>query len=296
MFLVLLFFIKNKSIFENSFDFTQNKEAGLIYDNTTVANLVNKDTDLDGVLDWEEGLWGTDPMKAETTEGIPDSLAIERLKVQQIAENGGQNSSLSGNGNEGTENLTETDKFSREFFSTVATLNQNGTMDQETMDKLGVSLAEKIQNSVPRKVFTILDIKIIKDDSVKAVKNYNDSFDSIFKKYPAKESAVNVLQKFAPDEDTVDSSVLSELDPIIKQTQNIINELTKINVPESLALSHLDFINGMERLAENLSDIQFYDTDVIVALSAIGQYEKNVTLLESATENLGNMIQQKLNN
>lgn len=292
MFLVLLFFLKNKIIFKNEGIETN----GLAYDNTTVANLVNKDTDLDGVLDWEEGLWGTDPMKKETTEGTPDSLAIERLKIQQTAQVDGEGLPLYGNNNQGTENLTETDKFSREFFSTVATLNQNGTMDQETMDKLGISLAEKIQNSVPRKVFTLTDVKIIKDDSVEAVKNYNNTLNKIHKKYQTNRSAIDVLEEFIADENNINTDVLSELNPIIEQTQNVINELKKISVPESLASLHLDFINGMERLVENLTDIQFYDTDVIVALSAMGQYEKNATLLESATENLGNVIKEKLNN
>ena len=194
------------------------------------------------------------------------------------------------------ENLTETDKFSREFFATVATLNQNGQMDQATIDKLSSSLAEHIQNSPPRKVFLLSDIKIISDNSVQAVKSYDNALDSIYTKYPVKGNAINVLQKFMVDENNVDVGILAELDPIIGQTNKIIDALVKMSVPQSLAFLHLDFVNGLQRPMENLNDIKLYDTDVIIALSAISQYEKNITILESATNNLGNAIKQKLNN
>lgn len=290
MFIVLLFFLKNKSVFKNE----TTESNGLTYGSALIGDLVNKDTDLDGIPDWEEGLWGTDPTKKETTPGTPDSVAIEKLKIQQTAESE-QGLPLLEGGNQDTGNLTETDKFSREFLATVSTLDQNGSMDQATIDKLSSSLADKIQNSVPRKVFLISDIKIMEDNSLTAIKKYNDTLDSIKKKYPVTVSALDVLQKFIVDENTVDVTVLSELDPIIEQTNKIITEMVKMSVPQSLSLLHLDFVNGIERLSENLSDIKFYDTDVIVALSAISQYEKNTTLLESATNNLGNTIKQKLN-
>ena len=104
---------------------------------------------------------GLDPTKKENVPGVPDSVTIEKLKAAQEKNNTTNNGAI----NQSTENLTETDKFSRELFSTIAALSQNGAMDQATIDKISSSLAEHIQNSAPRKVFTLSDIKIIKDDS-----------------------------------------------------------------------------------------------------------------------------------
>ena len=103
-----------------------------------IGDLVNKDTDRDGILDWEEPLWGLDPTKTETTPGVPDSSVIKKLKVEQ-----GFSSNTTEGGQDYTENLTETDKFSRELFSTIASLNQNGVMDRTTIDKISSSLNEK---------------------------------------------------------------------------------------------------------------------------------------------------------
>ena len=274
-----------------------NAETGLVYSgNEILENLITKDTDLDGVLDWEEMLWGTNPDKKDTNDdGVSDSTEIAKLKTSKEEYSFGDELGLGENNSE-TGELTETDKFSREFFSTVTTLNQSGVIDQATMDKLGESLAEKIKNSAPRKVFLLSELKIIEDNSLQAVKNYNDALDNIRKKYPVKTNAMDILQKFIVDENTVDVAVLLELTPIIEQTEKIVIELAKMSIPESIAPLHLDFLNGIERLVENLNDIQLYEVDVILALSAISQYEENITTLESANNELVKILQQKLSN
>lgn len=295
LFLVALFLIKNTSIFKNTEIYQNIKtENGLTYNNGTIEDLVNRDTDRDGILDWEEGLWGTDPTKKETTPGIPDSTTINKLKAQQGGSAGILNEEDT---SVGSEKLTQTEQFSRELFATVAAASQNGALDQATIDALGASLAEKIQNPVARKVFLLSDIKITANDNKEAVKNYINASNKIHTKYPAMNyTALSVLQKFIIDENNVDISVLTKLDPIIAQTNKIIDAMIKTEVPKSLLALHLNIINSMERLSENLSDIKLYDTDPIVSLGAISQYNQNTNTLESDIRNIQNTIQQKLNN
>ncbi len=288
-FLVVLFLIKTGFVFKNPFS-SSKQENGLTYSNATIRDLVNKDTDGDGIPDWEESLWGTDPTKKETTPGISDSVAIEKLKIQQ--EISGQ---INGT-NQKPENITQTDQFSRDLFATVVMLNQNGEVDQATVDKLGSSLAENIQNSAPQKIFSLIDLKISTDNSFQAIKKYSDTLDNIYQKISTKYTVIDVLQKFAPDENDVDVSALSGLNPIIKQISNSIDGMKKTEVPQSLALLHLDLINGLQRLEENLNDIKLYDTDIIVALGGISKYGQNAIALESIVDNLANAISKKLNN
>jgi len=293
VFLVVLFLLKTGFFFKNSADLAQNKEGeGLVYSTAIVQDLVNKDTDGDGVLDWEESLWETDPTKKETTPGTPDSAAISKLKTDQTVQQG--ESLLKGKSQE-MENLTETDKFSRELFSTVAALNQSGAMDEATADKISNSLAEHIQNASPKKVYTLSDIKISTKDDKVVTRTYSEALGGIEQKYSPNYTVLDVLQKFSVDENNIDSSVLSELDPIIKQIDYTINAMLKINVPQSLATLHLNVINSMEKSMEIVSDLQLYDTDVIVALSAISQYDQNATTLSSDITNLNDGILKKIN-
>lgn len=275
-------------------DFIQGKkESGIVYEsNITVGELVDKDTDGDGIPDWEEPLYGLDPTKKETVPGTPDSTTLSKMKIDQ-SDNTGTTNVNTGE----TENLTQTDKFSRELFSTVASLSQNGSMSQETIDKISGSLAENIKNAVPRKVFTASDLKISKDNSAKALKDYAKTLDSINKKYPVDENTIiKILQKFIIDENNVDESALSDLNPIIKNAQDGIAAAIKMSVPSSLAPLHLDLINAGERISENLSDIKLFDTDPIIALGAISQYEENTTKMGTAVIKLAEAIEKRFNN
>jgi hypothetical protein len=288
----VLFLIKNTSVFKNTVAFVQGKQNGLTYNTVAIGDLINKDTDKDGVLDWEEPLWGLDPTKKETTPGIPDSTVASKLKANQGSVEQGE-SSLN------TENLTETDKFSRELFSTVTSLNQSGAMDQATADQITDSLMEKMKNSTTKKVFTLSDIKTTSDNSVTAIKKYVDLVNTLdnnlIKKYPAKGTVAEILQRFVIDENNVDVTVLKDLDPNIKQAQEGISEMLKISVPSDLAQIHLDLINATERVMENLSDFQLFETDPIVAMSGMSKYQENMNLHTLSFETFISTIRKKLN-
>src|SRR3989344_1932573 len=161
LFLVALFFIKNKTVFKN-----QANQEGLAYGNETLESFVNKDTDGDGILDWEENLWGTDPLKKDTNDdGTGDDVEVAKMKAAQgMSVNGKINLDV-----ESSETLTETDKFSRELFSTIATLSQAGEINQETVEKLSNSLVEQIKAPSVQKVFLMSDLKIIQDNSLQAI-------------------------------------------------------------------------------------------------------------------------------
>jgi len=196
------------------------------------------------------------------------------------------------------ENLTQTERFSRQLFSTVTSLSENGVMDQTMVDQMSDSLAEQIKNIPAKKIFLPSDIKIINDDSARAIKNYEDAMLNIQKKYPDKGNVFDILQRFVIDEKnaTVDSNVLLELDPIIAQTQNTINAILKISIPRSLSALHLNFLNAGEILMENISDMRLFDTDPILSLGAMSKYEENIASFQSALTSLMNAVNKKLGN
>src|ERR1035437_1204318 len=282
----MLFLIKIGFSFKNPL-VSSKQQNGLYSGSATVGELANKDTDGDGIPDWEEGLYGVDPTKKETTPGIQDSVAIEKLISQnQIA----QGTPLV----KGPVNLTQTDKFSQDLIATVTTLSQNGAMDQTTADALGNSLISQIQNTPVRKVFLLIDLKTTKDDTSATVKKYADALAAIFQKNPTKYTILDILQKFSADVNNVDPSVLVELDPNIKQINGFIDGMIVLSVPQSLAFLHLGVLNGFEKIVKNLNDIKLYDTDPIVALSGMTKYSQNSTTLLADINMLASVVNQKL--
>lgn len=287
VFVVVLFWSKNETVYKNAY-----QENGLVYNgNEKVGDLVNRDTDEDGISDWQEGLFGTDPTKKDTDgNGIPDNVEIAKMSGQMP-----QNGELNLNIEETNENLTETDRLSREIFSTVATLTQTGVIDQATIDKLSQSLSNRMQGSSEQKMFALNQLNITKTDTVQDVKNYSTALNKINEKYPIPENSILViLDRFIVNEDTVDDSALLEMEKVIKYLNAVIADMAKIDVPPSLAQSHIDVINTMQKISENTSLIKLYDTDTLLAMNGISQYGENMVVLESAIDKLEALIQERL--
>jgi len=277
---VALFLTKNNTIFKREGQ-ALSIDDGLVYENAEIGKLVKKDTDGDGVLDWEEGLWGTDPTSKDTDgDGEADDKEIAKLKAEAV----GSTSVASAE----SAKLTETEKFSDQLFATVTALNESGGADQAILDKIGESLAENIQNSTPKKVYTLSDIKIIDDSSLESIQKYRNTFISIYAAVKVKKGIMEVLQEYNSNED--DTSILLQLEPLVNQLNIIINGLKKMSVPRSISFLHLDLMNALQQISENTNDVRLIDKDPIVALTALGQYEKNIPVLELTTNKIVNAI------
>ena len=281
VFVALLFFLNNRDLFKRQIQTV----SGLAYNsNELLADLVNRDTDGDGVLDWEEALWGTDPTKKDTDmNGLGDKEEIEKMKSAK----GVTSEDSVGSG-------TATDKFSRELFATVATLSQAGELDEATVEKLTESISTQIVNAPEKRVFTPLDIKVSGDNSKQAILAYNETLNAAYKKYPMQGNVIDILEEFAGGGESANANVLLKLNPIITQTENLITAIVEAPVPLSIAKPHLDFINSMQALKENMENLQLFETDPIVSLGAISQYETNTILLNEAVTDLTTAMTEQL--
>ncbi len=251
----------------------------------TIQELSIKDTDGDGVFDWEEGLWGTDPLKAETKSGTPDSVAVAQLKKER-----GINTSTN------DANLTKTEQFTRDLLSTVAILNQSGQIDQNTIETLSNSISKEIENPTQKKVYKLTDIKIIQENTTKNIQTYNrDAGTALINKYPIDEKIVKVLQDSLNQDGDVDINKLDKLDPINKQIQEIITGLLKVKTPSKLALLHLNLINTFQNVSENLGNIKQIENDPIVAMNAILKYPENSERIDIIIEEIKRVIKNLTN-
>lgn len=128
------------------------KELNLkVKNQTTVADLVDRDTDGDGLKDWEEVLTKTDPNKADTDgNGVSDFKQIR------------------GNSTE-TKTLTQTEKFNQDLLATLVSLDRAGALNETSIANISQELADKIKNeSLPDK-FSKGDLKIVPSTNKNAV-------------------------------------------------------------------------------------------------------------------------------
>jgi hypothetical protein len=279
-----VFFIKNDS-FRNIF---HKNSSGLSVNSVKISDLVNQDTDGDTIPDWEEKLWGTNPNNKDTVgDGRGDLFEISRLQAQK---KGSTDSTVPDDSS-----LTVTDRLSRELFSTVSALSQSGEIDSTTLDKVSVALAGEIQTSVQKVVYSVDQLKITTDLSKNSIKNYNNNMGSIYKNYDSTRSGVVDILQNSLNENSFDPAGLAKLDPIIKRTDAVISGMLNATVPETLKFEHLEVINALEQISENLKDVKLIDRDIMLALSAISQYGNNSDNLDSSMQRLKVALWAQLN-
>ncbi|MEN9582139.1 MAG: hypothetical protein RL641_93 [Candidatus Parcubacteria bacterium] len=243
---------------------------------STAENIIEKDTDGDGLRDWEEALWGTNPAMPATF-GEPDKNYVEK-KRKQMAENSGTQN--------GQEDLDATETLAKEFLSTLIALKQSGNLNQFNI----TNLAQKFSTNIGKDVdlpnhYTISDIKTGKDD--KASRNaYYAKVKSatLVAKKGGMGSELKVIADFFSSEKLTKDGMLS----LAKTYSTFTKSLAGLEVPPSATEKHLAVINESYNMSLILNNILEVENSSIVGLIAIAQFEKHEPKLTQSITDLTN--------
>jgi hypothetical protein len=223
-----------------------------------IGEVVYSDADGDGVLDWEESLWGTDPFNPDTDgDGIGDKEEIEEKKPIDS-----QSSDR--------EDETETGIFARDLFSSIFSLNQTGNLTKENLSIIGNSLGSSLIDSL-YEAYTLESLTVVPSNQ-EAFAVYMESSDLVFMRYKntSLESELTLMSDFL--QDPVYNQ--SKLDEIIGLYSELSMELSLIPVPENIASLHLEFINSMNKLSQSIQEFLFIIEDPLRGVSGLSNYEK----------------------
>ncbi len=213
-----------------------------------------QDADGDGLLDWEEFLYGSDPKNPDTDgDGTRDGEEI-RAARNPIVPNTAR---AGGNPNDPLTQLQDPNFAStsaaiseakREFFRKY--LEQAGKEIRETTY---LDLISKFDSSKLKPKREITDLAIASENTNDAVKAYLNEFGSAvlrFKSPNAPRSEIAIIEDFGK---TQDPRVLKELQLPAIDYANFALELRKLKVPSGLAKTHLLIVEGYEGMALGLS-------------------------------------------
>jgi hypothetical protein len=261
----IIFFLAFNFSPQKKFFFFQKDEApALQAGNLTINGLIARDSDGDGVPDWEEALWGTDPHNKETF-GMPDATYIankkKALNINQPADNG---------------NLNETEKFARNFFVAYTAMKTSGQVDDSTINNVSNALGQQISSSSIVDQYSEKDIQIAKSDTKEDEKNYYIAAGNLFEKYKAEGvgSELEAAGEVAAGGDAGDTQGQNNLVKISGAYQEFAQKLLLVPVPQSLADYALKIINSANNTGIAVSNMSQMMTDPVVGISGISQYEK----------------------
>jgi hypothetical protein len=230
----------------------------------TVGDAIAKDTDGDGVADWEERLWGTSSTNPDSdNDGVPDGTEISERKEQMALKNGYNT--------EAGYTESSTDVFARELFVTYSALKEQGDISQTGADNLAnaaVSASvEKLPSITPH---TTADLKIVSSNAESNLR---------YQKAISKLSQAS--GRFAT-EFTIINQGIAESDPNLLRTAGTYDKvysdyataLLKLDVPVNQANNHVRLLNNLGYLVATLPELDALESDVLRGVSLYTVYTK----------------------
>lgn len=235
--------------------FAKNSQTNLKVIDGKFGELYSKDSDGDGLLDWEEDLYGTDKNKTDSNKnGIPDLAEVKP------------------NGNDVAIGDNITENFSWQFASSVFALRGNNGLTEENIDLLIESSTDKIGNFANEKKYSIGDLRIAQSESSSATNQYLQQFTQSINKIPFRSDNSAELLTQALEEDSPDK--LSLISTITAKYASSIDSLLQIPVPKKYTQSHLAIINSINQIMNlDISMSQAF-TDPLKAYIALTNYQK----------------------
>ncbi len=239
------------------------------------------DNDNDGLKDWEETLWKTDPHNPDTDgDGTPDGEEIKQNRNPAVkGPDDGILETMLNNGSEDSnpdfkmpETFTETigQQFFAQFLVNKAT--DGGKITTENANDIANSMLSTMdQYAKPgENAYKIADLKTV-PATTENIKSYGNQMGAIIKKYfdPISEGEITLLVQAVKDEDSL---ILEKLKPISSAYKNTTEEAAVLNIPETLAGDHLVIINNFYQIAKEISAMEKAFNDPALALIALKQY------------------------
>lgn len=220
------------------------------------------DNDRDGLMDWEEALWGTD-----TTN--PDSDGDGTLDGDEVSQN--RNPALSGEDSIATTTDTgnyipqETDpnsltsKIARSIFENVTEVSSVDGYSPEVGVQIAAQIAQAAASAAqPQIVFNIGDVKIQKQTSKESIKAYGNDL------------MRHILQNMR--DVYLDPAAYEDLGTSARGFRSIAEDLAEMEVPAQIAGTHSKIVNNYYNIYEALEYVYYYKKDPAQALLALRTY------------------------
>ena len=247
--------------------------------------LIDKDSDSDGLKDWEETLWKTDPKNSDTDgDGATDA---EEIKISRDPTVAGPNDKLDidtvkKKTTSGTAPLTETDKFSRDFFGTYLILKQQGQpIDSEVEQRLIDSVISNQKPLEGVRIYDFGDLKIGNDESQAALRRYGNAVGEVLKTNPGGENELEIVNRAV---EKGDATLLNNLAARIRHYESARDTLLNIQTPKSSATLHLDLVNSLNVLAATVNAMTKLFEDPVRTLGTIQAYPESASAFFETTQ------------
>ncbi len=256
---------------------------------TAESAILAKDSDNDGLKDWEEQLWKTDLQNPDSdADGTVDGAEIKLGRNPLVA---GPNDKLDSTtvaekiNTETDADLSDTEKFSRELFLKIIAAEQSQNPSQADFQNfLDATMANEVA-AQKATLYTAGDFRVDTEETPETIKAYGNAIATILKTPPPQklEYEIDIVNRAEANKDP---SELKKLNANITAHKIVESALLKLTVPKSAVQVHLALINGASGMAWSLTGLSYILTDPLKALPGVARYPQNFQDFFSAIHSL----------
>ena len=257
--------------------FWKSRQANAESTDDLLSAYASKDTDGDGLPDWEEALYGTDPNKAISNPyGIPDGEAAKegKLTPNSLASQLPQDQTLTPDDLPGTlpaaGSLTE--QFSHEFLQDFVESSDGQPMtddqQQALVSKLFASYTQKAAQQF-NSPYTIISVRT---STSMSVADYAASVEEVLKDNEVDSGTGDPLALMQALLEQNDQGAQAKLSTLAKAYGSIRDGLLSVQVPTDLASEHLELIQSFDSLSKATDAVAHYNSDPLATMGALSIY------------------------
>lgn len=236
---------------------------------------LNQDSDSDGLKDWEEQIYGTDPQKTDTdgdktSDGEEIKLNRDPLKPgpkDQLPQPVALQKEIE---RKAADNLTQklTDRFEEKFMRPLLN-DPSAVLDEE---KISREILKDMPSSLTAiNYFTEKDLTILKNDTPENFANYIQGFNKIISgSFIGLE--ISEIVVFSEALQAEDLSQLDILDSYLAAYNSVIIKLSQLATPPGLADLHLAYLNATKRQQIAVQKMRRTESDVIKGTYGAQEY------------------------
>lgn len=225
----------------------------------TVGDITSKDSNGNGIPDWEETLWGLDPTVLYTN----GKSNMEIIKEKKTAL--GVTDPITGTP------TNETDAIAQKLFSITTALSQNDTVDDKTLQSIASQLGSSVNVASVSNKYSLSNLHTV-PTTAKSLTAYYKNVSAIVGKADTNKQDIPFIVQAA---ETGDYSQLSLLTPTGVTYLALAKQLSTIAVPIGVEQYHLDIINSFAGMATSfiyLQQMQDNGTQAIVGIALYKVY------------------------
>jgi hypothetical protein len=231
---------------------------------TSVSFNINKDTDADGILDWQEALLGTDSEVYTTLEEVP-------IEMRQIV-------------NDSMNILTTSDQLALAIYER-SRANPVGDSYEQNLQAAAAKEILDLADSIDQQLTTYIleDLNIILDGTTdQDYAKYKQDITTYFKKINLPSLVATTYPNFLKGEQTRSEQITFG---------NLVNELIKIPVPFEYANNHLELLNALAHTYDVfVQSDRLSDDSETMRLTLLFVLQKNINLVDQKMSDFSIML------